>query len=173
VSARADRKAEARKALGELLMNVSQLGKVLRARSRTTAPFEVPPSRSDQSLLTAARQFARDAALVEEDFTSHGLAPAHIAGVAASFEAAVRDRGMSRSEHTAARTRIRELLSSAFLDVRRLNMIIGHELAGQPVIQAVWKQARRIGEPRGARMATPSEQPAPTADAAAAPPQAA
>jgi len=139
---RETRKAAARKALGELLMNVSQLGKVLRARGRTTAPFEVPASRSDQSLLTAARQFARDAALIDEDFTSHGLAPAHIAGVAASFEEAVRDRGVSRSEHTAARTRIRELLSSAFLDVRRLDVIISAERAGNPAPGQFAHQAR-------------------------------
>ena len=48
-SARADRKRAARKALVDLLTDVGELAKVLRATGRTTPPFEMPLSRSDQA----------------------------------------------------------------------------------------------------------------------------
>ena len=83
MSARAGRKAVAREALTDTLLKVSQLVKVLRARGQATPPFECPESRSDQALLTAGRQFARDAAALEAEFTGHGMAPTHIAGMTA------------------------------------------------------------------------------------------
>lgn len=71
VSARADRKRAARTALHGLLMDVSQLARVFRARGRAIAAFEVPASKSGQTLLTAARQFARDAETLEAEFAGH------------------------------------------------------------------------------------------------------
>ena len=171
ISARAGRKAAAREALTDMLPKVSQLVKVLRARGQATPPFECPESRSDQVLLTAGRQFARDAAALEAEFTGHGMAPTHIAGMTAAFEEATRDHGMSRADHTAARTRIQELLSSALLEVRRLDLIIDNELAGDKVIQAVWKQARRIEDRRRPRTISAPEPPAPATGVDAAAPQ--
>ena len=89
----------------------------------------------------------------------------------AAFEEATRDCGMSRADHTAARTRIQELLSSALLEVRRLDLIIDNELAGDKVIQAVWKQARRIEYPRRPRTTSAPEPPAPATGVDAAAPQ--
>ena len=89
------------------------------------------------------------------------MAPTHIAAVTAAFEEATRGRGMSRADYTAARTRIQELLSSALLEVRRLDLIIDNELAGDKVIQAVWTQARRIEDPRRPRTTSAPEPPAP------------
>jgi hypothetical protein len=171
ISARAERKGAAREALTEVLLKVSQLVKVLRARGQTTPPFELPESRSDQALLTAGRQFARDAAALEAEFTGHGMAPTHIAGITAAFEEATRDLGMSRADHTAARTRIQELLSSALLEVRRLDLIIDNELAGDKVIEAVWKQVRRVDDPRRPRTTGEPEPPAPATGVDAAAPQ--
>jgi hypothetical protein len=71
ISPRAGRKAAAREALIELLLKASQLVKVLRARGQATPPFGCPESRSDQALLTAGRQFERDAATLEAECTGH------------------------------------------------------------------------------------------------------
>lgn len=161
MSARVGRKAAAREALTDLLLKVTQLAKVLRARGRTTPAFEVPESRSDQALLTAGRQFASDAAAFEAEFAGHGMAPSHIARVTTAFEEARRDRGMSRSDHTAANARIQQLIAAARLDVRTLDLIVGNDLAADEVIQAVWKQARRIV--REPRSATPEDASAPQA----------
>ena len=159
LSARANRKAAARKALTDLLVKVTQLGKVLRARGRTTPAFELPVSRSDQTLLTAARQFAQDAAPLAADFIAHGMPVPTIAEAATVFETVMRDRGMSRADHTAARTRIRELLSAALVEARRLDLIVDNELAANKVIQAVWRQARRVEDTRGPRGTGPAEPP--------------
>jgi NAD(P)-dependent dehydrogenase (short-subunit alcohol dehydrogenase family) len=114
---------------------------------------------------------ARDAAALEAEFTGHGMAPTHISEVTAAFEVAARDRGMSRADHTAARTRIQELLTGAILEARRLDLIIDNELAGDKVIQAVWKQARHVEDPRRPRTAGVPEPPAPATGVDAAPPQ--
>src|SRR2546426_6544305 len=110
MSARAERKAAAREALADMLLKVTQLVKVLRARGQATPPFECPESRSDQVLLTAGRQFARDAAALEAEFTGHGMAPTHIAGMTDAFEEATSGHAMSRADHKPTRTRIQELL---------------------------------------------------------------
>ena len=163
VSSRVERKAAARAALHELLLKVSHTAKVLRGRGGSIPPFEMPAPRTDQRLLTAGRQFARDAAALEADFTAHGLPPQLIADTASAFEAAMRDRGMSRADLTAARARTRELLARALEAVRTLDVIIDTQLAGDPVIQAVWTQARRVEQ--RARVAV-AEQPAPATEAA-------
>jgi hypothetical protein len=161
ISARAGRKAAARKALKDVLLKVRDLGKVLRASGRTTPPFELVASGSDQALLTAARQFARDAATLEAEFAAHGMPSKVIADTASAFETALRDRGMSRSDHTAARARIHELLATALVEARRLDLLVDNHLAADKVIQAVWKQARRVEDPRGPRTVTTGEPPAP------------
>lgn len=173
VSARAGRKQLARKVLGELLVKVSQLARVLRARSQLVPPFLLPEARSDHDLLGTARQFARDAAPFDAEFSGHGVGPGVIAAVADTLEAAVRDRGMKRADHTAAQTRIRDLLAAAFLDVRRLDLIVDNELADDNnPIRAVWKQARRVERARGPRggataevtASSPTPEPEPTSE---------
>ena len=134
-SARADRKVIAKKALMEMLTNVCQLVRVLRGRGQDVPGFALPVSRSDQALLTAGRQFAQEAA---------------------AFEKAANDRGMKRADHIAAKTRIHELLGSAILDVRALDLIVNKELSGNSPLQAVWKHARRVEDPRVSRSAAES-----------------
>jgi len=163
-AARNDRKALARKALTELLVKVCTLARVLRARGVDVADFEMPVSKSDQTLLTAARQFAQDAVPLEAEFNGHGIGPKVIAEGTAAFDKATRDKGMKRADHTAARTRIQDLLASAFLDVRRLDLIVDNELGDNNPLRAVWKEARRVLSARASRgsAATPNEAPAPT-----------
>jgi len=156
VSARADRLAVARKTLTDLLTKVGQLARVLRAGGQALPAFELPVSKSDQSLLTAARQFARDAALFEAEFSGHGMGSTVIAAVTAAFEGAMSDRGTKRADHIAANTRIHDVLTAALRDVRRLDLIVDNELASDNVIQALWKTARRIKAPRST---TPVETP--------------
>ena len=156
-SARSDRKAAARKALSELVVRGSQTARVLRAGGRDLPPFDVPEPRTDQALLTTARQFVRDAAPHEAEFVAHGMVTKALTDAAAAFETAMRDRGIGRSGHLAAGTRIRELLASAFKHVRTLEVIVNNELAHDKVIQAVWKRARRVEDPRRPRSASTPE----------------
>ena len=158
-SARSDRKAAARRALIELLVKVSQTARVLRAGGRDMPPFEVPEPRTDQALVTTAHQFVRDAAPHEAEFVAHGMVTKTLTEAAAAFETAMRDRGIGRSGHVAAGTRIRELLASALKHVRTLDVIINNELARDKVIQAVWKRARHLEDPRRPRGTGAAETP--------------
>ena len=167
-SARADRKRRARQDLAELLVKASQLARVLRARGDTVPAFMLPASRSDLEVLTVARQFARDAAAFEEEFSGHGMSSTVIAAAVDAFARAMSDRGAGRADHSAALARIKELLAGALLDVRRLDLIVANELAKENVVTAVWKQARRVGAVPGARAGGPSEA-APSAAPADAP----
>ena len=157
VSVRADRKAASRRALIELLQQAGQLVKVLRAEGRTMPPFEVPDSKSDQALLTAGRQLAAEAAAFDAEFSGHGMGAAHIAGTTTAFDTAVNDRGTKRADHVAACTQIQDLLAAALRHVRRLDLIVRNELPHDNVVQTVWKQARRLQDPRGSRTGSDAE----------------
>jgi len=150
-SARGSRKKEARKALLEVMVRASKLASLIRARGETLPAFVLPASKSDQALLSAARQFASDAGRFEAEFTAHGAAPSVITDLSTRLETALRDRGMNHADRTAANTRINDVLSAVLLNVRRLDLIVDSELAGNNAIRAVWKQARRIEAARGPR----------------------
>lgn len=154
-ASRADRKRKTRKALIELLVNVGQLARVMRARGQAAPLFRQLESKSAHVLLTTARQFAHDVAPFEAEFSGHGLGAAVINETAAVFEAAVRNREVKRADHMEARVRIRGLLASALLDARRLDLIVRRTLGeDENPVRAVWKQARHVERRRGARAAS-------------------
>ena len=154
---RAERKAAARTALINVLTRVGQLARILRAQGRTIQAFPFPKSRTDQGMLTAARQFARDLAPFDPEFSGHRIGASTIAEIAAAFEAAVQDRERNRAEFLAARTRIHDLLTSALLDVTRLDLIVDHVVGSNNPMQAMWKQARRVDKTRGRAAAAVSD----------------
>ena len=161
LSARADRKQKARASLEELLVKVGRLTRLLRAAGLNVPAFQVPKSRSVQTLLTAARKFAQDAAPFDADLAGHRLGSAVINETVAELEAAVSDRGMQRVDHIQARARIRERLASALVDVRRLDLIIDRELAGNQPVRESWKHLRHVLETRVAgSTAAATEEPA-------------
>lgn len=179
-SARAGRRGTTRRALQELLQNVAQLARTLRAEGQTLPAFDLPRSKSAVALLTAGRQFAVDVKPFEADFAGHGIGPAHIANATAAFEQAMNTQGSSRTEHVAARAHIRTRVAAAVRSVRRLDLIVANDLRDNTVIQAQWKQLRHLEDPRlsrggGGGGSEPSDAApvAPTADTDAPAPQAA
>ncbi len=146
-SGRADRKRAARKTLVAVLGRCIRLARLLRAQGLEVPAFSRPASRSDQSLLTAGRKFARDAEALADQVTGYGLAPSHIARVTAAFDATTHDRSRCLANYTEAQARMQSLLRSAHLEVRRLDVVIAFAFAAQPSVQAAWKRARRE-EPR-------------------------
>jgi hypothetical protein len=63
----------------------------------------------------------------------------------------MQSRHSKRADHTLARTRIHDLLTSAILEVRRLDLVVDNALPHDNVIRAVWKQARRVEGSRRTR----------------------
>ena len=109
--------------------------------------------RTDQELLSAARQFAQAAAPFEAAFVAHGLLPSSITDAARAFETALRNAGMYRDDHMTARVRIRQLLASASAYIRTLDVIVKNHLGGDMMVQAVWRQARHVDQGRRRRRA--------------------
>ena len=169
-SAGGEQKADAKKALADLLQRVSQLAKVLRADGVAVPAFDLPRSKSDQALLTAGRQFAHDAASFDDVFSSHGMGPTAIAAATTAFETAANDRARSRADHIKARLRIHELLGTALRDVRRLDLMVANEVPNDPVVQGLWKQARHVDEARRDKSLDSAQEKPPGDGAAEQPP---
>ena len=171
-SARSGHTRTARNRFVKLLGRGSQTTRVLREAGEAIPPFTLRTHRTDYELLSAARQFAQAAAPFEAAFVAHGLLPSSITDAARAFETVLRTAGMRRDDHTAARVRIRQLLASASAYIRILDVIVGNHLGADMLIQAIWKQARHIDEPRRRRrkattagVATPQPDAAPAAAA--------
>ena len=171
-SARGDRKAVARRALKDLLRRISVLARNLSAEGRTMPAFELPRSKSDVSLLTAARQFAVDAVPIDAELSAHGMGATRIAAMTDAFAAAVNDQGMGRSEHVRSTARLRDLVASGVRAVQRLDLVIGNELGHDNGVQAEWTQLRRLEDPRVTRGKTAERTPANGAVLATTPPEA-
>jgi len=164
-SAQAAERRAAHRALIDLLQNAAHLVKVLRAEGRPIPPFSLPASKSDQALVIAGRQLAADAATYGADFTGHALSPAYITEITTALETAVNAREIHLADHTASQAQIRELISGAVRQVRKLDVIVRTELAHDTAAMAVWAQAERTKEPRGSQVsardtATHAEAPA-------------
>jgi hypothetical protein len=157
-SARADRKAQARQALLDLLTAAGRLARVLRAGGHMVPPCDLPV-KSDRALLTAGRQLALDAA-AHAEFAEHGITVAHVTELTEALAAAVGELGTGRAAHVAACARIQDLLATIIPEVRRLDVVIASELAQDKVARAVWKQARRLQQ---ARLPSTPDQPVATA----------
>ena len=168
-AASGDRKAVTRRGLVELLRHGVRLADALRAEGQPLPAFALPESQSDLALLTAGRQFAVDVAPFESDFAGHGMSAAHIGQTIAAFDAAMNDLVTSRTEGVAAAARIRDLLAAARRSVRRLDVIVANDLGHNNVVQAQWKQLRRLERVRAPR-ASADPPLAPVSDDAAAAP---
>jgi hypothetical protein len=181
VAKRGQQKADARRKLIDLLQKGGQLARVLRADGHTLPPCDLPASKSDQALRTAARELAANAATFAAEFGDHELPSSRITAVTAAFETAVSNRSAARADYVAAATRIDALLKGAVRQARRLDLIVGALLADDATALAEWELARRVEEVRGPRKprhtANPEIETPPAAAAGAtdnaAPPKAA
>jgi hypothetical protein len=151
VSARAARKAAARRALSERLVLMQKAAGLLPGRrGEFRAHFDVPTRANDQVLLNAARQAVQQATPLAAEFIAHGMAltfPADIEALIEGFESALRERGMSRDEHVAARARIKGAMANGIRAVRTMDVIVGTHMARGSEARDVWAHSRRIEYP--------------------------
>jgi hypothetical protein len=167
-AARGHRKELARQALLARMQAIGLTARVLRQDPPgLEQQFQVPAQATDRILLTAGRQFARDADAFTSQFIAHGMPVTFLAELNAlvdAFDAALRDRGLGREAHRAARVSRKAALSSAIAAVRSLNAIVTNHLAGDSVTRTVWNRERQIAYPK------PTEKPPAPAPAAPEPP---
>ena len=169
VAARATRKQEAKRALQERVLLIARTAQVLPdTESGFKAYFTPPNTRTDQRLLTTARQFAQRAEPVAAQFVAHGMTGTMVNDLNAlitRFETALRDRGMSRDQLSEARGRIKQVMANAMQAIAQLDVLVANSLAADAVVRDVWKRSRRVVYSSRLR-----RQPAGEPDAAATPP---
>ena len=159
-SARAHRKIMAGEALRARLEAIDQTARVLAAEiPGLDQQFELSNPPTDQALLTTGRKFARDAEALSNQFVAHGMPVAFVTeldGLVASFERALRDRGVGREARRAARASTKAALSSGNAAVRGLNAIVINHFPDDAVVTTVWEGARRIVYPERTKRTEPA-----------------
>jgi hypothetical protein len=166
----ASTKAKGRRALIDRLEAISRTARVMAdGTPGLEDKFHLPDPQTDETLLTAGRVFARDAAGFKSQFVAHGMPKTFLADLndlVAKFEMGTRHRDAGRNEQTAARASIEAALDSGMEAVRKLGVIVTNRLHDDPVMLAVWERERRVGYPR-LKNATPAPTVAPTAPVSA------
>lgn len=162
-SARATRKAEARKPLLEWLTRAKNNA---RALSKTipdlVAHVDLPARLDDRLLLTVARQFEAAIAPHAEPFAANGIAIAALGGLIQPFETALTERGRRKGEKAEVRARIIPSMARACEALATLDLTVPNHLAGDAVMLAAWKRSRQIIRPRTKKTVAPVEPEATT-----------
>jgi hypothetical protein len=160
-SARAERKESARQLL---LVSLSRAKYTARDLARSipelAAQGELTAKPNDRLLLTLARQFLTAAAPYTGQFAGHGIAIADLDSQTRAFEAAMNERGQQREEQKQARSRIETSMTHALEAAATLDVIVGNQFAGDPVVLETWKRERQLARQR--RPAKVEEEPAAT-----------
>jgi hypothetical protein len=165
-SARAARKAAARKVLFDCLTRAKNTARVLaKTVPQLSAHLEMPGGVDDRLLLTIARQFAAGVAPHADHFSAHGIALELLTELIEAFETALNERGTQRDEQVQARARLEASLGRALEAVEILDVAVPNHLATDQGILAAWKRDRRLYRSRRPRTdAAPEPQaPAPVA----------
>lgn len=158
-SARADRKKSARQLLLTSLLRAKYTARDLaRSIPELATQGELPDKPSDGLLLTLARQFLTTAAPYADQFTGHGIALADLDAQTKAFETATNEQKQQREGQKQARSRIEASMAKALEAAATLDVIVGNQLAGDPVALETWKRDRQLARLR--RPAKEEEKPA-------------
>jgi hypothetical protein len=170
-------KAAARDALRQALDAIARTARALDTGTPGLGgKFQLPSSRNDHELTTAAHLFGRQAAPLKAEFVAHGLPKTFLADLQAAldaFERATQDRFGARQTGAAARAGIRTAVGSALGALGRLDAIVLNTLRDEPTLLAAWTSARHVTKPRtggerapaAASPVTPAVPAAPSPDA--------
>jgi hypothetical protein len=140
--------------------------------------FRLPRGNGDQTLLTAARAFRRDATPLAKEFIEHDLPKDFLADLDASikdFENAIHEHEAGKDTHVAARAALDTAMQAGLDAVRRLDAIVRNRLRNDAPIVAIWERARHVEYPasraknEAAAEPTPAQAPLSAAEPAASP----
>lgn len=141
-------KAVAREALRDDLDAITRTARALALDTPgIDDKFRQPRGSGDQTLLNAARAFARDAAPLVPQFLAHDMPPDFLEDVdknMAEFENAIRDREVGKDMNVAAHASIDSAMEAGIDAVRRLDAVVPNRLRDDGAAVAVWERARRI-----------------------------
>jgi hypothetical protein len=165
-------KAVAREALRD---DLEAIVRTARAMALDTAGvddrFRLPRGNGDQSILHAARAFARDAAPLTATFLQHDMPEDFLEDLQRDideFEDAIRDHEAGKDTHVAARAGIETAIDTGLDAVRRLDAIVPNRLRNDSKTLTLWERARRV-EYRSSRARSETTVALPAAAVAGAP----
>jgi hypothetical protein len=159
-----DSRGAARAALGKRLIDISRAAAVIADEAPGfDKPFYLSKKRQpDQALVTAGRLFIQHAEAGKSRFVELGMAEScvtELTSLVDAFEQAIQGREAGRDGQTAARAGITSALASGLAAVRRLDVIVGIQFAGDPVVMAVWERDRKVDIPPRRRKPASPESP--------------
>jgi len=109
--------------------------------------FRPPRGTGDQTVLHAARAFARDAAPLAADFIKHDMPEDFLDDLQndiKELEEAMRDHEAGKDTHVAARAGIESAIDAGLDAVRRLDAIVPNRLRNDATTLALWERARHV-----------------------------
>jgi hypothetical protein len=126
--------------------------------------FRAPRGNGDQTLLSAARAFASDAAPLAPQFLAHDMPADFLEDLekdVKEFEAAIHGRETGKDINVAARASLEGSMEAGLAAVRRLDAVVPTRLRDDAAAVAVWERARRIEYRRGKPETAPAPEPEP------------
>jgi hypothetical protein len=144
-------KAVAREALRDGLDAITRTARAMALDSPgIDDKFRPPRGSNDQTLLNAARAFARDAVPLVPQFVAHDMPSDFLEDLdedIKDFESAIRDREAGKDMNVAARASIETSMEAGLDAIRRLDAVVPNRLRDDGAAVAVWERARRIEYP--------------------------
>jgi hypothetical protein len=139
-------RSKARAELRRYLETISQIAKALRIRE-----FTLPRDRSDKTLVSVGRMWARHAEPLKQVFIDSGLTDfiERLNSLVENVSRSIDDQTSNNGSRAAAIATIQQARAEALDALKRLDPMMTYILRDDPVTLAVWERARRAE--RGAR----------------------
>jgi hypothetical protein len=160
-------KASIREDLRDLLTAINRTARVLAFETPgLESKFRFPRDASDQTLLTAARAFAADAAPLKEGFIKHEMPADFVEQLNMqinAFEEAIKKQSAAVNTHVSAKVAIDDNIARGLQTVRQLDVIVRNKFNGDPAVLAAWARASHVARRnRNAAQETPPSNPGAT-----------
>ncbi|MDX6693055.1 MAG: hypothetical protein QOF02_658 [Blastocatellia bacterium] len=147
----AEIKANHRVTLKQMLRAIRQTAKAIDAdKPGTSEKFKFPATKSDETLINAARSIASEAQALAADFTQREMAPTFVADlntIIDGFENADNSLNLYTGKRVSSTAGIKATLAQARQLRGELNSIVTNKYRNDPASLAAWESASHVERP--------------------------
>lgn len=158
-------KAAARSALREDMETISRTARAMAFDSPgLDERFRLPRGNNDQSLVSAARAFLKDAEPLKAEFIRHELPAGFLDALRdgiEEFERASASQNNNRVARVAATSAIDAAIERGIVTVRQLDVVVRNKFRDDPSTLAAWTSASHTERTTRARKPAQPDTPAP------------
>jgi hypothetical protein len=160
-------KADAREDLEDMLV---MMRRTARAMAQTVSglreKFRVPRNATDVEILATAETFVTDATPLKNDFIEYGLPATFLEDLnvlMADLREAMDQQAAGRRQQVTSTASLSDILSRAYLALKRVDPIVRNTFRNQPNKLAAWESARHVERAprRSTQGSAPGATPAP------------